>query len=305
MKRRRLFKNLRREITFMIIPHHSTQPLRIKLSVFLMSFLVLVVSGMGGLTVFIITRHINYFQTREISKNLKSKNEYFGQEIIKVRGLAADLEEMEKEVLLLLKLRPKSPKNVSEYQGQGGGSILEDPLPLTREEFKQNLALLKEEAKGRKENFTTIKTTPLIWPTEGRITSGYGYRINPFSGRREFHPAVDIANVSGTPIKAPADGVVFNIEWDRTFGKFLTIRHREGISTRFAHCGKILVKKGERVSRGQTIALMGDTGLSTGSHLHYEIWVKNKRVNPWQYMCLKMTDDEEGKEMELVKQEER
>lgn len=275
----------------MIVPHHSIQPARMNISLFFLSLLVLILLSIGGLTLFIITRHVDYIQTKRVDEHLRRENEYFAREAIKVRGLADDLKEMQREVLSLLNLRPK--KNVSRYKGKGGGSLENNPqklFPLTMEGFKQNVALLKREVRGRKEDFTTIKTVPLIWPTEGRITSPYGYRINPFSKQREFHLGIDIANSTGTPIKAPADGVVSQTGWDRRFGHFLVIRHGE-ISTKFAHCKKFLVKRGDRVKRGQTIALMGNSGSSTGSHLHYEVRIKNRQVNPWRYLCLKIPED--------------
>ncbi len=292
MKRRGLSRNLKRHITLMIVPHHTSQPLRITISIFSVTLLGLVLLGVGGLTVFVLTRHIDYLQTKKINENLQKENEYFSQGVIKARGLADDLKVMQTEVLSLLKLKPK--KKVPEYRGEGGASSGE-LFPLTEEQFEQNLAFLKTEVKERKEDLTTIQVTPLIWPTEGRITSACGYRINPFSHYREFHKGIDIANASGTLIKAPADGLVVQIGWKRSgLGHYLLISHGE-ISTKFGHCQKILVKKGERVKRGQTIALMGNSGLSTGSHLHYEVHLKNRAVNPWHYMCLEMKDENETK----------
>ena len=299
MKRQGLSGNLRRQITLMIVPHHTSRPLRISISLFSVALLGLILLGVGGLTVFVLTRHIDYVQTKKINENLQKENEYFAEGLIKARGLADDLKVMQGEVLSLLKLKPK--KKVPKYKGKGGADSGE-LFPLTEKEFEQNLDFLQTEVKERKEDLTTIQRTPLIWPTEGRITSAYGYRINPFFQRREFHKGIDIANALGTLIKAPADGVVVQTGWKRRgLGHYLLISHGE-ISTKFGHCQKFLVKKGERVKRGQIIALMGNSGMSTGSHLHYEVRIKNRSVNPWYYLCLKMGDDNETKQTKILSQ---
>jgi len=297
MKQRGLSGNLRKQITLIIVPHHTSRPLRITISLFSLTLLGLILLGVGGLTVFVLTRHVDYLQTKKINENLQKENEYFAEGLIKARGLADDLKMMQGEVLSLLKLKPK--KKVTKYKGKGGYSSGE-PFPLTEEEFEQNLNSLRTEVKERKEDLTTIQKTPLIWPTEGRITSSYGYRINPFSRHREFHKGIDIANALGTPIKAPADGVIVQIGWKRRgLGHYLLISHGK-ISTKFGHCQKILVKKGECVKRGQIIALMGNSGRSTGSHLHYEVRIRNRTVNPWYYLCLKMRDNNETKGTKIL-----
>ena len=299
MKRQGLSGNLRSKITLMIVPHHTSRPLRISISLFSVTLLGLVLLAVGGLAVFVLTRHIDYLQTKKINENLQKENEYFAEGLIKARGLADDLKVMQSEVLSLLKLKPK--KKIPKYKGKGGYSS-EEPFSLTEKGFEQNLGFLKTEVKERKEDLATIQKTPLIWPTEGRITSPYGYRFGPFSHRREFHKGIDIANALGTPIKAPADGVVVQVGWKRRgLGHYLVINHGE-ISTKFGHCHKILVKKGERIKRGQIIALMGSTGMSTGSHLHYEVRIKDRPVNPWYYLCLKMKDDNETKETKILSQ---
>ena len=127
--------------------------------------------------------------------------------------------------------------------------------------------------------------TPSILPASGRITSGFGMRYNPWSKRREFHKGLDIANRPGTPIFAPADGVVTYRGWKKGFGKFLSVDHGYGYRTRYGHLKRILVKVGDRVRRGQIIAQLGNTGRSTGPHLHYEVLVRGRHVNPKNYIA--------------------
>lgn len=126
--------------------------------------------------------------------------------------------------------------------------------------------------------------TPSIWPSKGWISSRFGYRISPFTNEKEFHSALDISSRMGTPIISPSDGVVASVGKSYGYGKTLTINHGYGLKTKYAHLDKSLVKKGETVKRGQQIALMGNTGRSTGPHLHYEVHLKGVPVNPLRYI---------------------
>ena len=123
-----------------------------------------------------------------------------------------------------------------------------------------------------------------VVPVSGSVTSGFGYRKSPTSGKREFHLALDIAADKGTPIAAFADGVVRYIGESNEFGLYLMIDHANGVSTFYAHCSRLMVKKGESVSCGQTIALVGDTGNVTGAHLHLTILKDNIRLDPAHYV---------------------
>ena len=126
--------------------------------------------------------------------------------------------------------------------------------------------------------------TPSIWPAKGWVSSKFGYRKSVFTGEKEFHHGLDISSRTGSPIVAPADGVVFSVGKTYGFGILLTINHGYGFKTRYGHLSKVLVKKGEAVKRGQTIALMGNTGRTTGPHLHYEVHLKGVPVNPERYI---------------------
>jgi len=141
------------------------------------------------------------------------------------------------------------------------------------------------ELEGLLQNKRVLLThTPSLWPTRGWLTSGFGYRISPFTGLRQRHEGIDISNRIGTPIIAPADGVVTNIGREWGFGKILVISHGFGFITRFAHLDRIDVKIGQKVKRGEEVAKMGSTGRSTGPHLHYEVRVNGVPVNPLKYI---------------------
>ena len=126
--------------------------------------------------------------------------------------------------------------------------------------------------------------TPSIWPTKGWLSSGFGKRISPFTNEKEFHKGLDISARMKTLVIAPADGIVSSTSKNHGYGLHLTINHGYGIKTVYAHLHKSLVKKGARVKRGQEIALVGNSGRSTGPHLHYEVRLNGVPVNPHRYI---------------------
>jgi murein DD-endopeptidase MepM/ murein hydrolase activator NlpD len=115
-------------------------------------------------------------------------------------------------------------------------------------------------------------------------TSGYGVRSDPFRGSAAMHAGIDLAAPAGTAIYATADGVVDRAEWSGGYGNLVEIDHGKGLQTRFGHLSRVLVHAGDRVVRGQMIALMGSTGRSTGSHLHYEVRIDGHAVNPVPFL---------------------
>ncbi|MBW1781660.1 MAG: M23 family metallopeptidase [Deltaproteobacteria bacterium] len=129
-----------------------------------------------------------------------------------------------------------------------------------------------------------LASTPSIWPTKGWLSSRFGYRSSPFTGRKEFHKGIDISTRMGAPIVASADGVVSFTGWDRGYGRVVVIKHGYGLKTKYAHLKKALVKRGQHVKRGETIALVGKSGRTTGSHLHYEVHLNGVPVNPIRYV---------------------
>jgi len=129
-----------------------------------------------------------------------------------------------------------------------------------------------------------LASTPSIWPVKGWLTSTFGYRSSPFTGRRELHKGLDIATRSGTPIIAPADGLVVFAGREGGFGNMIIIDHGYGITTRYGHCSTLDAKLGQKVKRGDVVAHVGSTGRSTGPHVHYEVAVNGVSVNPSRYI---------------------
>ena len=154
---------------------------------------------------------------------------------------------------------------------------LDSDISVQRDEKAELLRLLDR----RK---SILACTPSVWPTRGWVSSGFGYRISPFTAEKELHHGVDICGRKGSPVIAPADGVVTQVEWDPGYGKMVIINHGYGLSTMYAHLDKVYVKKGQVVRRHQEIAQVGDSGRTTGAHLHYEIHLNGVPVNPLRYI---------------------
>lgn len=126
--------------------------------------------------------------------------------------------------------------------------------------------------------------TPTIWPTKGWRSRGFGMKHDPFTGYRQMHRGIDIANHQGTPVIATADGKVKSLSNSSGLGKLVSLDHGFGLTTLYGHLSEIKVKRGQRVKRGDVIALMGNTGWSTGPHLHYEVRLNGRPVNPEKYI---------------------
>lgn len=125
---------------------------------------------------------------------------------------------------------------------------------------------------------------PNLWPVQGQVTGSFGQRIDPFNGEGAFHSGVDIGTGYGTPIIAPADGVVTLTEVLGGYGKAIMIDHGNGISTRYGHLSGFAVAAGQHVHRGDVIGYVGESGRSTGPHLHYEVRINDIPVNPYKYL---------------------
>ncbi len=149
---------------------------------------------------------------------------------------------------------------------------------IRQEEGFSNLLKYLEDQKN------LLASTPAIRPTVGWVSSKFGYRVSPFTGKRTFHKGLDIANRKGTPIIATANGLISQAGRKGFLGKLITIDHGHGIVTRYGHLSKILIKPGNTVKRGQLIGKMGNSGRSTGPHVHYEVRLNGLPVNPVQYI---------------------
>ena len=131
-----------------------------------------------------------------------------------------------------------------------------------------------------------VSSAPNLWPVEGQITGSFGERIDPFNGEGAFHSGVDISASVGSPVIAPADGIVTFADFQSGYGRAITIDHGHGISTRYGHLSSFAVTAGQYIQRGDTIGYVGLSGRSTGPHLHYEVRINDVPVNPYKYLRL-------------------
>lgn len=225
----------------------------------------------------------------------------FAQEINDLKSSLKSLNDFETKIRIMANLEQKTDQ-ASLFAV--GGSIPEDldpDLPLSQDhdrlvrEMHNHMDQVQQASSVQEDSFerllkslkgkrNLLASTPSLRPTTGWVSSKFGYRVSPFTGRKEFHKGLDIATRKGTPIIAPADGIVTYSSKKWLIGNMLTIDHGYGMVTRYGHLYKFKKNKGDRVKRGEVIALVGNTGRSTGPHLHYEVRVNGVPVNPVKYI---------------------
>lgn len=180
--------------------------------------------------------------------------------------------------------------------GEGGPAPTAPEHTMDPPDFMKALNQLSAELTDRTRQLTVLENMLMnrhvraeVMPAgrpvkRGWLSSPYGMRIDPFTGKLSFHPGIDFASKKGTPIMAVAAGVVDWAGWDGGYGNLVEINHGNGYQTRYGHNSKILVKVGQTVKKGQVIALMGSTGRSTGPHCHFEVRYHGRPVNPLKYV---------------------
>jgi murein DD-endopeptidase MepM/ murein hydrolase activator NlpD len=168
-----------------------------------------------------------------------------------------------------------------------GGTQPPSPEPkvdamLRRVRFEQqSLADIEAAVKQQESRLTNV---PSIWPVQGYVASGFGYRRDPFTGSSTNHPGFDIVAPAGTPVVATAAGRVTYAGWKSGWGRCVEIDHGGGIRTFYAHCRSLNVNAGENVCRGDQVATVGSSGRSTGTHLHYGVLARGSWTNPGNYI---------------------
>ncbi len=253
----------------------------------------------------------NPYTNQSIAKLLTAQNDEIQNQRKQIQNFASQIQQLKQQVLNTTALENKvriiadiqKPGDQSNFLGIGGIPLYNFNLDIPLEsdhsvlirEMHSQLNQLTDQTKNQKLDLTSLiakledkrnllASTPTIRPTTGWISSKFGYRTSPFTNKRAFHSGLDIANKKGTKIIATADGKVSFAAPRFNYGNMIKIDHGYGVVTKYAHLSKILVKPGQKVKRGETIGLMGNTGRSTGPHLHYEVVVNNIPVDPVKYI---------------------
>jgi murein DD-endopeptidase MepM/ murein hydrolase activator NlpD len=264
----------------------------------------------------------DYFQLKQTTVNLKTRAVYLTNELNEIQSQRKQIQEFATEIntlkshLVTLNNFEKKIRIIANIEKTDdsnnifgvGGSMPEDldarlPLmekhnSLMRDMHEQidelNSASIHQKVefesllKSLEDQHNLLASTPAIRPIsrgeKSWITSRFGFRVSPFTGQREFHQGFDISSRKGTPILAAADGIVIFAGKKGLLGKTVIIDHGHGMVTRYGHCQKFLKKRGEKIKRWEPIALVGNTGRSTGSHVHYEVRLNGIPVNPDKYI---------------------
>jgi murein DD-endopeptidase MepM/ murein hydrolase activator NlpD len=233
---------------------------------------------------------------------LEQQLNYFARRIDDLTDQLAALKESNARIKVLANLAAQ-PGRV-EHQGLGGpdpeavrltSRSLDDARRIAVERLHQDLQRLEMQVYSEqseadllqdhlREQQTMLNFTPSIRPVRGWISSPFGYRNSPFTGRREFHHGIDIVNRPGTPVLATADGRVVFAGYNGGYGRMVVIDHGFGVKTKYGHLASHVVSVGDEVVRGQEIGTLGNSGRSTGPHLHYEVVVNDQAVNPLAYI---------------------
>ena len=238
---------------------------------------------------------------REETQTQKSQIHFFSARIEDLEKQLSKLKDFDKRIRIIANL--ERGQETTPFMGMGGPSPsdVREKLRAEKDEkgliqqMRSDIERIQSEAVTREESFSELEKilltkkdilthTPSVWPVMGWVTSGFGFRTNPFTGLTQMHEGIDISNRTGTLVVAPADGIISDIGNDLVYGKIVVISHGFGTNTRYGHLNKVLVKVGQNVKRGDKIAEVGMSGKTTGPHLHYEVRLNGIPANPMRYI---------------------
>ena len=278
---------------------------KLKLRGWLFGLLLLMLGGLVTTNIQLWQYYLNYKKMeKELSlseKNIQENRAQLASLNEKIQGLNKDLGRIrgfDSKLRAMINLGDET-QSVSAAGGAENHDIGKN-FPAYRQEllsrklhtFLQELGtdLKLEEIKQQEllQNLASqagfLNSTPTIWPADGWISSGFGQRISPFTGKSEFHGALDISAPLGTPIYATAPGKVVQAESEPATGLTVTLDHQGGLSSVYGHMQRLEVALGQKVGRGDVIGHVGNTGRSSGPHLHYEVRLSGVPVNPMRYI---------------------
>lgn len=304
-----------KKISFIILSHSGTAIKQVAIPVVLIAALA-IACILGAVFFGIAIRDYHTLRqsvadNRSMARIIEEQQEEIGQQRLQVQAFAHEINALKDHMVELGRFEEKirvianldSDKGENSLFGVGGATpddldpqlqISQRHEGLMREMHRQveelntvsqrqenRFGRLLDKLEGQR---NLLASTPAIRPTTGWLTSRFGYRTSPFTGRKEFHKGVDIANRKGTDILATADGIVSYAGKKGAMGNVVVIDHGHGLVTRYAHLSETVKKRGEAVKRGNVIAKMGSSGRSTGPHLHYEVHLNGVPVNPARYI---------------------
>jgi murein DD-endopeptidase MepM/ murein hydrolase activator NlpD len=297
----------KRRWTLVLVPHGSEPSRIVEVSYGVLRLLAVAVGGL--LVLGLLAGYATVSHTTDLSRaaSLRQENSALAREIGELNGRLATLadtltriSQRDARIRVLANLEPIDPQ--VQAAGIGGPASPEFALAgitgasRRTAEIRVDLGALirranllassfKEAADSLALHTARLAATPSIMPTQGWLSSAFSsMRTHPILHMARPHEGIDVSAPMGSPIEAPAAGIVSDAGWETGYGNTITIDHGFGIVTKFAHASKLLVRNGQRVSRGQRIALVGNSGLATGPHLHYEVHVNGRPVNPLKYV---------------------
>ncbi len=300
--RGRLRAALKRKITLMVINHDGSKVRQVNLSQLTVSLLILLMAGSFCWSFLVISKNVDYRVGRRELAKARKHLEVLSGELSKHRQSLANTLSLEKQWRKLMAL--KKGDTVIKFTGLGGPTEndemqinrwLEENEQQFRRRVEKELDGLAEGASRQGKSFRAIakrlakqksimEARPCGWPVKGWITSGFGMRVHPIKKSTRPHIGIDIANETGTPIRATAPGLVTLAGWTKGYGRVVIIDHGYGWSTRYGHLKSFRTRVGRRVERGEVVGQLGDSGESTGPHLQYEVRKHNVPQDPAKYL---------------------
>ena len=276
-KIRNLLRKACTSITIAVIPHDSHKSLNVRVPIIgVLAVLLLSACGSGYL-LFLAVSGLHY---KSQHYELARKVEYYTEQFNNWDSTVTALKTVEKEFRELFDYKTKD-QVLDKVDTSFIGSVEIPDLIGELQHTIDSVEEIKDYLSNQKDIYLA---TPKGYPVNGRISSQYGKRTDPFSGEVTVHSGVDISSSLGLPVKATADGVVIHSGWTKGSGYVVVIEHGCGFTTLYAHNKKNNVKVGERIKRGDVIAYVGSTGKSTGPHVHYEVWKDGRTVDAKKYL---------------------
>jgi murein DD-endopeptidase MepM/ murein hydrolase activator NlpD len=275
MNRARIFlKRILTPVTILLVPHDRTRSVSIRITVVaLAGSICLFLTGIA----FVVAVSVRAVEYRRMQERLSLVSAQF----LEMKGTMHSLKQAERDFRKLFSLKSKSAVLESSNPGDTGSLDMEE-LKKQIEAAMQSVSEIRTYIAEQKD---ILLATPVGWPVAGTLSSPYGYRNHPVHEERKFHTGVDISVPSGSAVKATANGIVSFAGWTENSGIVVVAEHGHGFSTAYAHNRKALVRVGQRIARGDVIAMSGSTGVSTGPHVHYEIWRNGRPTDPVGFLA--------------------